>query len=227
VCYLISLGKLPPLVIFKGHALPEEVTSSLTGGILARANNVGWIEPNLIDDWIENSWKKWLWPLQHSDENLLILDSCETHLSSEIKLRCSKYFQLYYIPEGMGEYLNPLEISVIKSFKQNLIKQWEQELLNRAYGASNDEDGDQRLTIQMRNYMTICRWVLGAWKDINPQVIMNGFAKSGIESFSPEDVVEAILNDRTNHVEADAHCIDATTVHTGEDYVGDKFNGWY
>jgi hypothetical protein len=195
---------------------------------VVRANENGWINPHLIEDWIENCWKKWLWP-QRNEDNLLILDSCKTHLSQEVKLKCSHYFQTSFIPKGMGGYLNPLELSVIKTFKAKLMKQWEQESLDRACGEATDQQ-DQRFSKGVESYVKICRWVLESWKQINPQVIMNGFAKAGIESFSSEEVVEAVINDDSVNISSNTTARQDSSNLAGyvgdENLVGDDFNGW-
>lgn len=67
-------------------------------------------------------------------------------------------------------------------------------------------------------------------KDVNPQSIMNGFAKAGIESFSPEEVVEAILSESGDNCEPEtstqSNNNQVSIFPEDENFVGDEFDGW-
>jgi hypothetical protein len=59
--------------------------------------------------------------VQKTEENfLLIFESCTANLKPEVKEAVQKHTELAVIPGGLTKHLQPLDISVNKSFKTKL-----------------------------------------------------------------------------------------------------------
>jgi hypothetical protein len=102
--------KLLPLIIFKlrnvprGNFLPE---------VIIRANQKGWMNENEMLYWIENIWTKR--ERISNPQSLLVLDSFSAHIVGE------KNTNIAVIPGGLTSRLQPLDVSVNKSFKTKVI----------------------------------------------------------------------------------------------------------
>ena len=112
--------KLPPLVIFKLKKIPR---GNFPQEVIVRANPTGWMNENEMLYWIENVWIKRA--RLSNPQSLLVLDSFSAHLVNSVKRRFGeKNTNIAVIPGGLTSRLQPLDVSVNKSFKtkvRNLI----------------------------------------------------------------------------------------------------------
>jgi hypothetical protein len=53
------------------------------------------------------------------------MDSCRVHITDDTKQLVSKYSKLAIIPGGLTKKIQPLNLSVNKSFKSKLHSTWE------------------------------------------------------------------------------------------------------
>ena len=81
---------------------------------------------------------------------------------------------LTVIPGGLTKILQPLDISVNRSFKAKLRKSWEEWMISGNHTFT--KTGKQRRV----DYVTIIEWILEAWNTIPTSTIINGFIKAGI-----------------------------------------------
>lgn len=109
--------KLPPLIIFKLKNIPR---GNFSPEVIIRANQTGWMNENEMLFWIENVWTK---RERFSNPNsLLVLDSFSAHIVDSVKRRFSeKHTNIAVIPGGLTSRLQPLDVSVNKSFKTKVI----------------------------------------------------------------------------------------------------------
>jgi nicotinamidase-related amidase len=121
---------------------------------------------HIMTDWIGN----WLAPQFNPEERkILIMDSCSAHKTTEVKHLLKKHnFDLVMIPGGFTKYLQPLDLTVNRSFKTKLkhryidtIKQGEQ---------VTKSTSKSRLTSLFDN-------VIEAVKDVSSECVKKGFEK--------------------------------------------------
>ena len=106
--------KLPPIVIFKLKNIPR---GSFPPGVIVRANPTGWMNESEMLYWIENVWVKRASSL-NNPQSLLVLDSFSAHIVDSVKRRFGeKNTNIAVIPGGLTSRLQPLDVSINKSFK--------------------------------------------------------------------------------------------------------------
>lgn len=85
---------------------------------------------DVITQWINECWLKRPNPFNNSNESLLIFDSACCHLTEGAKEAVKKCSKLAVIPGGLTKILQLLDVSVNKSFKNNLRRKWEHFIVN-------------------------------------------------------------------------------------------------
>jgi DDE superfamily endonuclease/Tc5 transposase DNA-binding domain/CENP-B N-terminal DNA-binding domain len=109
--------KLPPIVIFKLKNIPR---GNFPSGVIVRANPTGWMNENEMLYWIENVWAKRA-ERSFSPRSLLVLDSFAAHVVDSVKRRfIEKNTNIAVIPGGLTSRLQPLDVSINKSFKSKV-----------------------------------------------------------------------------------------------------------
>lgn len=110
--------KLPPLVIFKLKKIPR---GNFPPEVVVRANQTGWMNEQEMMYWIEKIWTKRA-PRFSNPRSLLVLDSFSAHIMDSVKRRfIEKSTNIAIIPGGLTSRLQPLDVSVNKSFKTKVI----------------------------------------------------------------------------------------------------------
>ena len=105
--------KLPPIIIFKLKNIPR---GNFPPEVIIRANQTGWMKENEMLNWIENVWAKR--ERFSNPQSLLVLDSFSAHIVDSVKRRFGeKNTNIAVIPGGLTSRLQPLDVSVNKSFK--------------------------------------------------------------------------------------------------------------
>jgi hypothetical protein len=142
-------GKLPPLVVFKRKTLPN---GNFPKGILIAANEKGWINQDIMKVWVEKVWRKRKQSF-FNPKSLLIMDSCRAHIT-DTKWLVSKYSKLAIIPGGLTKKIQPLDLSVNKSFKSKQRSTWERWMMTGV------KDYTESGKIKRVSYEEIIRWIL-------------------------------------------------------------------
>lgn len=112
---------LPPVVIYKSESIQARETPETTGhyiqGVKCYKQKSNTMTSSIMVDYINNE----LSPLFNKQEKLLIMDSFSGHKTDLVKkaLR-DNGFDLLMIPGGYTAKLQPLDISVNRSFKSKL-----------------------------------------------------------------------------------------------------------
>ena len=105
--------KLPPLIIFKLKKIPK---GNFSPEVIVRANPTGWMNESEMLYWIENVWVKRA--RLSNPQSLLVLDSFSAHIVDTVKRRFrEKNTEIAVIPGGLTSRLQPLDVSINKSFK--------------------------------------------------------------------------------------------------------------
>uniref|UniRef100_A0A8C6PX15 HTH CENPB-type domain-containing protein n=1 Tax=Nothobranchius furzeri TaxID=105023 RepID=A0A8C6PX15_NOTFU len=165
--------KLAPYVILKRKTVPKE---PMPAGIIVRAQEKGWMESELVVDWLKVVWGTRRGALRKK-RNMLIMDAFRGHLTDAVKTQLRKMNgDLVIIPGGMTSQLQVLDVVVNKPFKDNLRTRYTEWLLS----------GDHALTpsgkIQKPTVHRLCEWILQAWDAVTAESIINGFKKCCISN---------------------------------------------
>lgn len=109
--------KLPATIIFKLAKVPRQ---DFPSGIIIRANREGYSNTEEMLFWVENIWNQRA-SLSSNPRSLLVLDSFTGHLVNSVKTRFQeKNTNIAVIPGGLTCKLQPLDVSVNKSFKSKV-----------------------------------------------------------------------------------------------------------
>ena len=163
--------KLPPLIIFKRKQPPANPLSKQVQ-VAAQVN--GWITETIMKDWVNNIYKKMKLPLK--TVKLLLLDHCSAHIKDSVKTLIQEEGHLDFIPPGTTSLIQPLDLMINKSFKENLKTDYCQWLEKEGL---KDKNKTARGYYKAPSYSKIIRMVNDSWKLISPELIEQSFKYSG------------------------------------------------
>ena len=164
--------KLKPMVIFKRKTMPKE---KLPDGVVVHCHNKGWMNRDVMAVWGEKVWRPR--PVSFFNRtSLLIFDSFSAHIDEGV---CNTFKTVHktttaVIPGGLTKKLQPLDISVNRSFKNHVREEWEKWMSEGIHTFT--ETGKMRSA----THAEVCNWVIGAWRAVKVTAITNGFRKAGI-----------------------------------------------
>ncbi|CAB4399489.1 unnamed protein product [Rhizophagus irregularis] len=164
--------KLPPLIIFKLKNVPR---GNFPPEVIIRANQKGWMNENEMLYWIENIWTKR--ERVSNPQSSLVLDSFSAHIVDSVK-RCfgEKNTNIAVIPGGLTSRLQPLDVSVNKSFKTKMRRnynEWMAEVVKELTPAGN---------LKKPSYETVAKWVRDSWNAVDVNLIQKSFKCCGISN---------------------------------------------
>jgi hypothetical protein len=109
--------------------------------------------------WVEKVWRKRKQSF-FNPKSLLIMASCHSHITDDTKRLVSKYSKLAIIPDGLTKKIQPLDLSVNKSFKSKLRSTWERWMMTGV------NDCTESGKIKRVSYEDINRWILESWQAV-------------------------------------------------------------
>ena len=116
-------AKLPPYVIFKRKTLPKEKFPS---GIHVRVQEKGWMDQDLVKDWVDKVWDRKPGALRRQ-KSMLVLDSFRGHLNEDVKKELQRgRTDMVVISGHVTSILQPLVISINKPFKETLRRYYDE-----------------------------------------------------------------------------------------------------
>ena len=162
-------------------------------GVHVRCQEKGWMDDNLVKDWLRTVWGRR--PGALTKKSLLVLDAFRCHKTDMVKkeLRQMKS-SLAVIPGGMTSMLQPLDVSINKPMKTLLRKR-----CNDWYsdGAHTFTAGGKMHKPELQE---ISKWVADAWLEIDPAIIVRSFKKCISNNMDgTEDDIIWEDNVRTSH----------------------------
>lgn len=173
--------KLNPILIFKRKTLPK---GDFPKDILIRANEKGWNNESIMQDWLQEVWRKRKGAF-FNPKGLLIMDSMRAHLTEPVKASAkSVSAKLAIIPGGLTKLIQPLDLAVNKAFKCRMRTLWESWMIEGQHSYTN------RGFMRKATFVEVAKWVSEAWRDVSIKTITNSFVKSGIIVPSDEDCSE-------------------------------------
>ncbi|KAE8751237.1 hypothetical protein FOCC_FOCC002065 [Frankliniella occidentalis] len=109
--------KLPPFILFRRKTLPKD---AFPPGIHVRAHESGSFNEDITKDWLKTVWARRPGALLNK-QSMLVLDSFRGHLTDSVKFQIRELkTDLVIIPGEMTSLLQPLDVSVNKTFKNNI-----------------------------------------------------------------------------------------------------------
>ncbi|KAF4796466.1 hypothetical protein TURU_083997 [Turdus rufiventris] len=112
------------------------------------------------------------------------------HKTESVKVLVKKTnLELAVILGGFTKEVQPLDISVIHSFKAKLQITWENWMV----------EGDHSFTktrrLRRASYATVCQWIVDAWHKVFARTVIRGFAKADIIPGLTSDGIESTETD--------------------------------
>jgi transposase-like protein len=174
LCCTADGAKCEPMVIFKRKTMPK---GNFPKGIVVTVSPKGWMNEEIMGQWLEKVWRRRKGSF-FKPKSLLIYDSHRSHLTPDIKQLVQKYSQLAVIPGGLTKKLQPLDLSVNKSFKNKIRKRWENWMVNGIHTFTKTN------RMKRATYEDVCNWVLESWNEVTPECVKNGFKRSKLHVYS-------------------------------------------
>lgn len=178
--------KLKPMLIFKRKTVPKIDNKQ----VIVAANIKGWMCEKMMLQWLDEVWRKRKGAF-FQPKSLLILDSMRAHIVESVKQKCQKISTtMAVIPGGMTKILQPLDISINRSFKCEMRKRWERWMSKSLKNTKGK--------VKRASYEEIVRWVAEAWDAVKGRTVQSAFRKAGIVASAAD-----IDSDDTSESECD------------------------
>lgn len=152
--------KLPPAIIVKSgkRAPPIEYINEV---LVFNNPKTSMANSDIMSSWIEKI---------APDKSLLILDSFRGHLTDTIKDTCDgKDIVRAVIPGGMTKYLQPLDLTVNKSFKSKVKEYYRKEAFIQSKSGSQ--------SYRSFNLDIFTKAIKHSWNSVEGSTVRNGFEK--------------------------------------------------
>ncbi|KAF4787594.1 pogo transposable element with KRAB domain-like protein [Turdus rufiventris] len=125
---------------------------------------------------------------------LLAYNSMRAHKTESVKALVKKTnLELAVILGGFTKEVQPLDISVIRSFKAKLQITWENWMV----------EGEHSFTktgrLHRASYATVCQWIVDAWHKVSTRTVIRGFTKADIISGLTSNSVESTETDDSDN----------------------------
>ncbi|KAF4802586.1 taspase 1 [Turdus rufiventris] len=161
-------GNVAAAVSSGGLALkhPGRVETFLAG-IIVEVNPKGWMDEEIMKNWLSEVYVQRLDGFFRSSPALLVYDSMRAHKTEGVKALVKKTnSELAVISAGFTKEVQPLDISVIHSFKAKLRITWENWMV----------EGEHSFTKTGRlccaSYATVCQWIVDAWHQVSIRTVI-------------------------------------------------------
>ncbi|KAK7088131.1 hypothetical protein V1264_022083 [Littorina saxatilis] len=189
--------KLPPMLIFKRKTMPKE---KFPAGIVIKVNVKGWMDETMMHNWLAECFTKRPGGFFRRAKTLLVMDSMRAHITVGVKQAVkSANALLAVIPGGTTKFLQPLDISVNRSFKASLCKLWERWMTEGEH--SFTKTGRMRRA----SLAEVASWVVQAWEEVPIRVIIKAFQKAEIVADDSADLDSPSSENENDPTDTNAH----------------------
>lgn len=162
--------KLKPMLIFKKKLMPK---GQFPSNVIVKTNEKGWMNQELMKEWIVEVWNKRENYNSDPDRSLLIFDSARCHVTDEVKQFCQQHSKIAVIPGGLTKILQPLDVGINKPFKDNLKDGWEKWMRDEAKATYTKSGIRRRMSYEEAAFL-----VSESFKSISSDVIQHSFEKA-------------------------------------------------
>lgn len=160
-------------MILKRKRIPNE---AFPKGIVVRAQEKGWMDDELVLDWIKSVWQNRPGAML-AKRSLLVLDSFRGHLTDRVKKQLGSIrTDMAVIPGGLTGVLQPLDVSINRPFKVEFRRQYSEWIAN----GDHDETPTGRL--KRAPLATVLGWILTAWNSVSTDIVSRSFKVTGISN---------------------------------------------
>lgn len=166
--------KLPPYVVLRRKTVPKK--ESFPPGMIVRANEKGWMNSELVLEWLKLVWLRRPGSMLRLP-SMLVLDAFKGHTTPQVKeaLKAARS-DLVIIPGGMTSQLHPLDVSVNKVFKAHLREKYNLWLISEEHLLT--PSGKRKRP----SCGLLCSWVAAAWNAVDTEIIRKAFVKCCISN---------------------------------------------
>ncbi|XP_033837121.2 histone-lysine N-methyltransferase SETDB1-B-like isoform X3 [Periophthalmus magnuspinnatus] len=197
------------MVIFKRKKIPKIVSPS----VVVAVHDKGWMDEEMLNFWLTECYTKRPDGFFRIDKALLLMDSLQANITPQLKDQLEVFNSIpCIIPGGLTKVLQPLDISVNRSFKAVLHHLWEQWMV----------DGEHSFTAtgKMRHptFLQVTEWIDKAWTSVTTETILLGFRMAGIIGTDAEFY--------DSHAEAGFHLPPELAGFFRSDIEDEEFNGF-
>ncbi|KAE9546677.1 hypothetical protein FO519_010111 [Halicephalobus sp. NKZ332] len=147
------------------------LTVTATEGVVVLVNQKGWFTNETMKNWI-NVWNERSGYDANPEKSLIIMDSARSHLHQEARNELKKVSKVAIIPGGCTRFTQPLDISVNRSFKNNLRTHWAAWYADEAQ-AEYTKKGKRKKP----RYEVVAQWVKSSFENVDTECVINGFKK--------------------------------------------------
>ncbi|KAJ8967159.1 hypothetical protein NQ314_003047 [Rhamnusium bicolor] len=153
-------------------------------------SDTGWMQSSVFFEYVANDFDKWLENNKIKRPVILFIDGHKSHMILEFSKICEeKKIVLYALPPNTTHMLQPADVSVFRSLKQewrNTVKKWQSRL------------EDVNSTVNKTNFCILLNETLKNTK--MEKDIISGFRKCGLYPRDPNkvDYTKCIQNQREN-----------------------------
>ena len=167
---MASGRKLPPLIVFKGKRMPDEL-KKVSGAVIGMSEN-GWMQSDMTQLWIKQCWGTFSFA-----RRMLVWDSFRGHLTEDVKktLKSTKTLACV-IPGGCTKLVQPADVSWNMPFKTLYTELYETWLAEPARSADVTAAGNPRAPSRLN----MVKWVKESWARLSPELIRKSFEACGI-----------------------------------------------
>lgn len=171
-CCSASGTAVPPLIIFKGVRMVNDLSNGAPPNSIVRLSKNGWINTALFLEWLQH----FVCQIPPARPVLLIMDSHASHVGIEvIDYAKENDIHLLTFPSHTSHLLQPLDVSVYKSLKNAWSK------VMNDYKSAHPTSAPTRFDF--------CRLLTPAYNHaFQSSIIMNGFRKTGIMPFNRDAI---------------------------------------
>ncbi|KAM7287750.1 hypothetical protein ISCGN_031441 [Ixodes scapularis] len=170
LCVTADGRKLPPYAIFKRKTIPAEEFPS---GVIVRAQEKGWMNDELVVDWLKNVWKNRPGGMLVK-KSLLVLDSFRGHLTPKVRAELREaHMHLAVIPGGLTGMLPPLDVSVNWPFKVEFHRCYTE------WMASGNHEKTPTGRLKRAPLATVAKSILDARNAVSLDIVSKSFKVTG------------------------------------------------
>lgn len=168
LCVAANGDKLPAHITVPRRGFVRQLNAledyELPENVIVTSSQTGWVKEETIHHWLDEVFSPHIQEAQHF---MLVVDRYRVHRTENFGVRVTEDGGLLnFIPAGCTSLVQPLDLTVMRSFKchtRNAWKTWKKE--------NTDETGRCE-PIGLRDVVGI---VSSAWDAVIPEVIENGF----------------------------------------------------
>ena len=155
--------------------MTEKLRKTFKSKALIYTTPSGWINEELFIKWFEKVWFKQEFATTNP---VIIFDRCPIHTKKTVLEYFKEKKQDYFlIPPGCTGYLQPLDVTINKPFKDR-IRKYFQEWVNE--DSLNPANITNKGNIRYPDNSHIVEWIVAAFESINGDMISKSFKTCGI-----------------------------------------------